>query len=93
MSDLEIIVLVEVVAAIIVAMTVIALAASLKVHKKGKDRLYDSYGLYAGVTTEELVEIDRAVNAEAVRYAQTAQKYGQNPQNAQNTQKPKKKRK
>lgn len=59
MSIIEKVVLCEAVAAIIIAMIIIALAASLKMRKKGNDRLYDPYGLYAGITAAELAEIDR----------------------------------
>ena len=60
MNTLEIIAICEAVAAIVIILIVIAVAAALKMRRKGKDRLYDPYGLYAPITAEQLAEIDKA---------------------------------
>lgn len=84
MEALEIIVICEAVAAITIMMIVIAIAAAIQKSKKGKDRLYDPYGLYSPVTAGELVGIDAAAAtvAEAARLQQSAQ-YAQNARKPQ----------
>ena len=76
MNTLEIIAICEAVAAIVMILVVIAVAAALKMRRKGKDRLYDPYGLYAPITAEQLAELDRAaalVAAEAEQLRQNAE--------------------
>ena len=74
MSTLEIVAICEAVAAIVLIMIVIAVTAALKMRKKGKDRLYDPYGLYAPITAEQLAEIDRAAAMVVAEAAQLKEK-------------------
>lgn len=97
LTTFEILVLCEAIVAIIIVMIIIAVAASIKRYRKGKDKLYDPYGLYATITPDQLAEMDMAATYTCARAAQLLQntqnarseeslQSAQNAQDAQNKQ-------
>ena len=75
MNSLEIIVLVETIAAVLILVLMVAMTTSIVERKKRDEKLYDPYNLYMPITAEYLAGMDEAavvVIAEAAQLRKDA---------------------